>query len=179
MNPLKRRLASAEPRFVGYAGFLSRALAMSIDLIIIAVIWIGSGIALDFLRRTTGVAELLNLIGGALSWIATLNQAVFSIVFELSSLLVLSQIYFTFFFSVGGASIGKLALGLRVVRSDGRPLGVVQAALRSVAYAASSLLLYFGFLMVLSDDQRRALHDRIAGTVVVYAWRPYTGEDGA
>jgi uncharacterized RDD family membrane protein YckC len=83
----------------------------------------------------------------------------------------LSQIYFTFFYSFGGATVGKALLGLRVVRRDGRPLRVPQAVWRTLAYGLSTLLLYVGFLYVLVDDRRRGLHDIVSGTVVVHSWK--------
>lgn len=160
-----------EARFVLYAGFVSRLLAMLIDLAAIGTIWVLSGVTLSFLRRTSGVDQLLALLGGMLGWVALFDQALVSIVLELSSLLLLSFLYFTFFYSFGGATPGKAALGLRVVRSDGRPLKAPQAALRSLAYSVSSLVLYAGFLTVLIDDRRRGLHDMLSGTVVVQSWR--------
>lgn len=160
-----------EPRFVHYAGFVSRLLAILIDLLIIGAIWVLGGMAFSFIRRTSGVDELLALVGGALSWLVTFDQALLGIVVELSSLLLLSQIYFTFFYSFGGATVGKALLGLRVVRRDGRPLRAPQAALRSLAYALSTLLLYSGFLYVLVDDRRRGLHDVVSGTAVVHSWQ--------
>jgi uncharacterized RDD family membrane protein YckC len=179
MRTRSRRVFAEErvPRFVGYAGFVSRTMAMLIDLVLLSAIWVFGGIALDFLRRTTGIDALLSLLGGMLSWIAVLDRVALDIFFELSSLLLLNFLYFTFFYSFGGVSIGKYLLGLRVVRSDGRPLRVPQAALRTLFYAPSTLLLYAGFLNVLFDDRRRGWHDILAGTVVVHSWREYP--DGA
>lgn len=166
---IRRRIFAQahEARFVQYAGFVSRLLAMLVDLLIISAIWIFGGIALSFIRRTSGVDELLALLGGILGWVAVFEQTLLGVVLEISSLLLLSQLYFTFFYSFGGATIGKALLGLRVVRRDGRPLRAPQAALRSLAYSVSTFLLYMGFLYVLIDDRRRGFHDILSGTVVV------------
>jgi uncharacterized RDD family membrane protein YckC len=62
---------------------------------------------------------------------------------------------------------GKSLLGLTVVTDSGEtPIGYGRALLRFVGYAASFLLLGLGFLLIAFSPDRRALHDRIAGTRV-------------
>ena len=60
--------------------------------------------------------------------------------------------------------------GVRVVRPDGSPLDARHAVLRVLAFPLSFLTLGIGFLMILSNRDRRALHDRVAQTAVVYSW---------
>jgi len=60
-----------------------------------------------------------------------------------------------------------MAVAIRVVRTDGRPVGVGAALLRLVGYLFSTLLLFAGFLMIAFDRQRRGMHDRLADTIVV------------
>jgi uncharacterized RDD family membrane protein YckC len=67
-----------------------------------------------------------------------------------------------------GATVGKWATGLRVERLSGERLGFGHATLRhTVGYLVSLLTLGLGFLLAAFDAEGRALHDRIAGTVVV------------
>ena len=66
-----------------------------------------------------------------------------------------------------GRTLGKVAFGLRVRRDDGSDLSVGRAVLRFVGYMASATILGAGFVMAAFTDRRRALHDMIAGTVVV------------
>jgi len=67
-----------------------------------------------------------------------------------------------------GTTIGKWATGLRIERLDGEPLGFGHATLRhTVGYLVSLLTLGLGFLLAAFDAEGRALHDRIAGTIVV------------
>ena len=68
-----------------------------------------------------------------------------------------------------GATVGKLMLGARVVRMDGSSLGYGRAALRFLAETLSWLTLGIGFLLIGFRSDRRALHDLLAGTQVV--WR--------
>ncbi len=60
--------------------------------------------------------------------------------------------------------------GLVVVTTDGQHVGVGRALLRTICIPLSLILLGIGALMILIDRRRRALHDLIAGTAVVYAW---------
>lgn len=62
--------------------------------------------------------------------------------------------------SVGGASFGQRLLRLRVVRVDGRRLGVVAVLVRT-------LLLCLAVPALIWDRDRRGLHDKAAGSVVV------------
>lgn len=67
-----------------------------------------------------------------------------------------------------GRTVGKWATGLRVERRDGGRLGFGRAILRhTVGYLASLLTLGLGFLLAAFSRDGRALHDLIAGTVVV------------
>jgi uncharacterized RDD family membrane protein YckC len=59
---------------------------------------------------------------------------------------------------------------LRVVRSDGGPFGLGRALLRFVfALFVGVLTMGLGFLVIAFDTKKRALHDVLAGTVVIKA----------
>jgi uncharacterized RDD family membrane protein YckC len=66
----------------------------------------------------------------------------------------------------GRRSLGKAALGIRVVGREGEPLGIGAAALRSLLYVASSIL-NLGFLWSLFNPARRCWHDLAVGSLVV------------
>ena len=66
-----------------------------------------------------------------------------------------------------GKTIGKWTTGLRLEQTDGHVPGVGRALLRHfVGYPISFLPFGLGFLIV-TVSGRRALHDLIAGTIVV------------
>jgi len=71
---------------------------------------------------------------------------------------------------VTGRTIGKALTGLRVVRSDGSAPTPRVVLVRTVALPFSLLLFGIGFLLIPLRRDHRALHDLIAGTVVVYDW---------
>jgi uncharacterized RDD family membrane protein YckC len=67
-----------------------------------------------------------------------------------------------------GRTLGKWATGLRIERADGTNLGVGRALLRHfVGYPLSFIILGLGFLVATLTVRGRALHDIIAGTIVV------------
>jgi hypothetical protein len=77
-------------------------------------------------------------------------------------------LYFTLFVAFwGGRTPGKRLLGIRIVRLDGRPLGLWAAFNRFGGYAASIFTGLLGFFEMFWDRNRQALHDRIAATVVI------------
>ncbi len=67
-----------------------------------------------------------------------------------------------------GATLGKMMMGLRVVRADGSRLGYRVAFARWCGCRVSDLLLFSGYLLVLFRKDKRALHDVLAGTKVVF-----------
>jgi uncharacterized RDD family membrane protein YckC len=79
---------------------------------------------------------------------------------------LLKVAYFYAFTAVGGQTIGKMAVGTCVVADNGGPVDAARAMRRTSAGALSFLLLGLGFVPALFGD-RRALHDRLAGTRVV------------
>jgi len=79
-----------------------------------------------------------------------------------------------FFLHRSSQTIGKIALGIRIVRLDGRHAGFVRTFwLRTIAVGAVALVPFIGWLLVLIDiafifgTSRRCIHDQLAGTIVV------------
>ena len=66
-----------------------------------------------------------------------------------------------------GATVGKMAVGLRVVTDQGERLDFVHATGRSFAKFVSAIILCIGFIMVAFTERKRGLHDMIASTLVV------------
>ena len=67
------------------------------------------------------------------------------------------------------ATLGKLAVGLKVVGPDGGRVSLLRAVARHLSreWVSGLLTMGFGYFLVPFDDRRRALHDRMAGTLVV------------
>jgi uncharacterized RDD family membrane protein YckC len=67
-----------------------------------------------------------------------------------------------------GATLGKMAVGAHIVLRDGSPLGYRRAAWRWLAERLSECLCFAGYLVIALRPDKRALHDLLAGTRVLY-----------
>jgi uncharacterized RDD family membrane protein YckC len=67
-----------------------------------------------------------------------------------------------------GATLGKMAVGVRVVRTDGSGLGWGISIGRYFMKIVSGVILFIGYIMAGFDDEKRALHDRVCDTRVIY-----------
>jgi len=81
--------------------------------------------------------------------------------------LLLNGGYFVAFTTVGGQSIGKMALGIKVISQENSDVPIGRAVLRTLAFIASALPFGAGFLPGVISADRLALHDRLAHTRVV------------
>ena len=81
---------------------------------------------------------------------------------------VLTALYFVLFTLRKGATPGKMAMGLRVVNADGSSCAWQTVLFRETVGRYLSGLLCLGYLLILGDDEHRALHDRISDTRVVW-----------
>ena len=89
---------------------------------------------------------------------------------SLISAVVWEFLYFSYQWALSGKTIGMAVLGIRVVSTDGAAIGPRQAVVRTLVFPLSFVLFGLGFLGILTNRDRHAWHDRIAGTAVVYSW---------
>jgi uncharacterized RDD family membrane protein YckC len=75
--------------------------------------------------------------------------------------------YGTWFLGRFAATIGKMACGLKVVTAEGGRVTYARALGRCLAEIISQIILYIGYIIAASDDEKRTLHDRICNTRVV------------
>jgi uncharacterized RDD family membrane protein YckC len=80
--------------------------------------------------------------------------------------------YFAGCWWMTGQTLGGLLFGTVVRRADGSHLHLVRALLRAFIGLVIPVIWLIGMITVLWDDRRRALHDRLFGTVVNYRARP-------
>ncbi|MDZ4832921.1 MAG: RDD family protein [Candidatus Melainabacteria bacterium] len=64
-------------------------------------------------------------------------------------------------------TIGKVVIGMKVTRVDGSRPSIFNALVRHIARLLSMLPVFGGYLMILKNDKKQALHDKISGCVVV------------
>jgi uncharacterized RDD family membrane protein YckC len=147
---------------VRYGGFWVRLVARMIDGFAVGIVgWIFQ-IPLLFLIPTNitpgqDPATLLVPRTLAILGISTLLNVILVVTYEV------------YFLSTRGATPGKMVFGLKVVRADGSGISKGLAAGRYFASLVSMITLYIGYIMAGVDDEKRALHDRICDTRVIYA----------
>jgi len=78
-------------------------------------------------------------------------------------------VYFVGFWSTTGQTLGMLALRIKVVREDGRPLTLATGILRYIGFVISVIVIFIGLLWVIWDPKKQGWHDKIAHTLVVRA----------
>jgi uncharacterized RDD family membrane protein YckC len=150
---------------VRYGGFWIRFLARIIDWILLAVLTSiiripltlvmgGVGLGLSRTQDPAAIFAALPALAGVIGLSFLINFAV-------------SFIYEVYFVSSRGATPGKIALGLKIVRADGGPISIGLAVGRYFAAMLSAFTFMIGYIIAGFDDQKRSLHDRICDTRVI------------
>ena len=150
-----------------YGGFWMRFVAMMIDGIILAipigilevVVFGAMGMSMARLGDNPNPEDVFAMLGPLFAMIGLVSLIS----------LALGVSYETFFVVKYGATPGKMALGLKVVRPDGTMLTMGRAAGRYFAKMLSGMIMYIGYIMAGFDDEKRGLHDRICDTRVIKA----------
>jgi len=155
VRPVEPPPAARESLQGHYAGFASRFAAFVVDLVVLTGIFVLVLAAINFMASVlTGKGIHFNR-GNA--WVVVAYA-------------VWAFIYFAHFWGLNGKTPGGALFGLQVVTNDGGDVSGRRAIGRTLAFPLSFLILCLGFLGILLGDRRRALHDAIAGTVVIYCW---------
>jgi uncharacterized RDD family membrane protein YckC len=135
-----------------YASFGARLAALLIDQVIVfiaaAILGFGIGVLIAVGGSTglsTGAEGLLNIMGIVITWLY----------------------YAGFESSAQMGTPGKRALGLRVTDMQGQRIDFARATGRYFGKIISALLLGIGFLMMLSDERKQTLHDKMASCLVL------------
>ena len=144
---------SVAPGQLDYAGFWIRFAAKFIDGLILGVVVLLPIMILSF-RQTTGSSTNLR------------TELIFQGIINLGYFMA-NLAFNTFFVGRFGATPGKMACSLRIVRSDGSKVSYGRALGRAFAEILSGMLCYIGYIIAAFDDQKRALHDHMCDTRVV------------
>ena len=168
-----------------YAGFFTRAAAMLVDILVIMGIifvlyWcIRLPIAFFFNINTdtcsaSNIQSMLPQIGAFFmrgrdtspEWLCSMVDFIWTITAFLAS-----PVYFVFFYSSTGQTIGMYIMGVRVVRMDGKHMSLWGGLVRWFCLLLAAIPFGLGLLWVIVDDRRQGWHDKLAHTCVIYAWR--------
>ena len=140
---------------VVYAGFWKRYAAYFLDSFVVGIINLPVSVVFNLIGASSG-NESLAL---AMSMVAMLGGFVIGIGY-----------YAGFHASRGGATLGKMAVGIKVVRSDGERITFMRGVGRYFGFILSSLTLMIGFIMAAFTQPKQALHDLLCDTLVVDKW---------
>jgi uncharacterized RDD family membrane protein YckC len=136
-----------EQRKLEYAGFWIRFAAYFIDAILLWVV--------NFIVA-------LIFVGGYNIYESNISLRVFSFVIGVLYFVVMES-------SDRQATLGKLAVGVKVGDKNGNKISFANALGRYFAKLISAIILLIGFMMAGWDDRKQALHDKIADTFVFYS----------
>ena len=139
-----------------YAGAVSRFAAIAMDCLASWAIYVTAGALVTFAVElfTTSTFALTEHPVGAVT-----------------ALVIWEFTYFSYQWAISGRTIGMAILGIRVSRVPLEGRSVRRAAcIRTVVLPLSVAALFLGCLGILTNRARQGWHDRLAGTVVVYAW---------
>jgi uncharacterized RDD family membrane protein YckC len=150
------------------AGFFSRTMAFVLDLFLITFLGLMSGVVIFIILRFFRYKQILDFVKSLLGVEDQIGQF---IVLISPMLFLIVLVYFVFFWTLVGYTPGKALLGLRIVRQDGRPIGVGRAIFRYLGYWISAIPLFLGFIWILFDRQHEGWHDKLANTHVIYTLR--------
>ena len=141
-----------------YAGFWIRVVAYFIDGIILGIaMWIFIFI-LGAIFVGTGSNSDLNP-----------SMAIIGVLGFYAVIIIGFLLYFAIMESSDHqATLGKMAVGIRVGDARGNKISLANAVGRTAAKYLSGLILYIGFMMVGWDDRKQGLHDKLADTYVFY-----------
>lgn len=146
---------------VVYAGFWKRVAANIIDSFVVGIV---GGIIGAILGAVIGAVFGLNGGLGGGGFLAI------QLVTNLVSLAITAGYYAWFHSSANQATLGKMAIGIKVVRTDGEAISFARGIGRYFAFLLSSLILGIGLLMAAFTERKQGLHDMICDTLVVDKW---------
>jgi uncharacterized RDD family membrane protein YckC len=94
-----------------------------------------------------------------------------------AGLLVSVGYYVVFWAKCGGQTLGNFSCMMRVVATNGQPIGLGRALVRYLGYYVSAIALSIGFLWAAFDKRRQGWHDKIARTYVIESDHHFSAND--
>jgi len=138
-----------------YAGIVTRLAAFAIDVLVATTLFSAGGRVIEYV--------LTSLLGRDITFS---DSPIFSVV----ALALWLLAYFAGPTAVSGRTLGMAVAGLEIVGKDGSDVDAKHAIVRTIFLPLSIVFLGIGILFILVNRDRRAFHDLVAGTAVVYSW---------
>lgn len=148
------------------AGIGGRGYAMAIDVAILLGVWTAAATLYSIfaIQLLNGLSNTNITYGQLPIWLGAI---------ALLATFILFSGYFVFFeVTWQGQTPGKRAANIRVIRDDGRPIGLAQAVLRSLLLSFDGIPFFLGVIFILFEKREKRLGDIVAGTLVVQEEKP-------
>jgi uncharacterized RDD family membrane protein YckC len=150
---------------VTYAGFWKRFLAYIIDDVILSVA--GAFVVLVIVI-IFGLGMLSAMADDGEATAALIAAAASGIIVAAVGLMIAGWLYYAFMeSSTNQGTLGKMALGIKVTDLNGSRISFGKATGRYFGKIVSGMILYIGFIMAGFTEKKQALHDIMAGCLVV------------
>jgi len=167
-----------EQQHLRYAGFWKRFLAALIDGILLSIvnfIVILPILAMFGLGASAALESSTMMDGNFENYDPEMQQGIMAGIFALLAvyfvatifLAIVAWLYFAIMESKKGATLGKMALGMKVVDMNGNSISFGKATGRYFGKIISGMILYIGFIMAAFTEKKQALHDIMAGCLIV------------
>ena len=169
--PPTATLTSDEAFYAGgdvvQAGFWKRVAAYLID-----------AFALGIVTQIVQLVLMMGFFGMNMGTLASNPESMFSgttgILFILAVYIIPlamgAAYYAAFHASSKQATLGKMAVGIKVVRTDGTRISLGRGVGRYFGFMLSSIIMGIGLLMAAFTERKQGLHDMICDTLVVDKW---------
>ena len=112
------------------------------------------------------------LIDGAILWLVLnffyviIGTNEYNVLLDVLTIII-TFCYFVGFWSTRSQTPGKMAMGIKIIGIDGRPVSLGRAILRYIGYFISWAVFLLGFVWIGFDKKRQGWHDKIASTYIV------------
>jgi uncharacterized RDD family membrane protein YckC len=152
-SPYNPAYGAAAPQLI-YVGVGRRLLALIIDAILLGIV--------NFIIGLIFHAGMTNT-NGVMSYNSSGPGAALQIIIPI--------VYFIVMEAMWGATLGKMVLGIRIVKLDGSPIGWGESIIRNLLRIIDDIPFFIpyllGAILIWTSPTRQRLGDRVAKTVVV------------
>src|SRR5579875_416446 len=135
-----------------------------------ALNYVGVGPRFVAILIDTGILWLIDgVLGGIAAALVSASQNLsFLVAIIYLAMFVIDILYFFWLEATQGATLGKKAMGLKVVRLDGSPIGWNESIIRNLLRIVDGLFSYLvGAIIIWNSPLKQRLGDQVAKTVVV------------
>ncbi|MDG2175640.1 MAG: RDD family protein [Gammaproteobacteria bacterium] len=140
------------------APFWRRLAAMAYDSILVLSIWM---VVAFLVLQMFGIENARTADGDAVALDPLYKNVLFS------AMLISAWAFFGWFWTHSGQTLGMQAWRIRIVQNDGTSITAAQSGIRFILAIVSFVALGLGYLYILINSDKAAMHDKLSGTRMV------------